>query len=184
MHYIIHRGPSKIFISTISIREFYFHEHFAAQYEYDSREAFVFMKVQPMVFIKYLYSHKSQHTKVHCLECHLVRILSFAQREGVFQVLLQHGALLVLLDGLEHGLVDGGLVGLPLLGGLVFLLLRGENVSGLGGLLGLGGLGAAEVVVVDAIRDLDTAHVNVGLGSHQVNLVDPPQGAAVQLHGS
>ena len=48
------------------------------------------------------------------LEGHLVRILSFAQREIVPEVLLQYGSILVLLDGRKHQLVNVDLVLLPL----------------------------------------------------------------------
>ena len=48
------------------------------------------------------------------LEGHLVRILSFAQREIVPEVLLQYGSILVLLDGRKHQLVNIDLVLLPL----------------------------------------------------------------------
>ena len=54
------------------------------------------------------------------LEGHLVRILSFAQREIVPEVLLQYGSILVLLDGRKHQLVNVDLVLLPLVRSLIF----------------------------------------------------------------
>ena len=55
------------------------------------------------------------------LESHLVRILSFAQGEGVPEVLLQNCSLLILLDGRKHLLIHVDLVLLPLVRGLQFL---------------------------------------------------------------
>ena len=54
------------------------------------------------------------------LEGHLVRVLSFAQRKIVPEVLLQHGSLLVLLDDRKHQLINVGLVLLPLVRRLIF----------------------------------------------------------------
>lgn len=49
-----------------------------------------------------------------------MRVLSFAQRKIVPEVLLQHGSLLVLLDDRKHQLINVGLVLLPLVRRLIF----------------------------------------------------------------
>ncbi len=64
-----------------------------------------------------------------CLEDHLMGELSLAQAEDVLHVSLKHGGIRVLGNNLEDLLVDGSLVGLALLGGLVLLLLSLEDIS-------------------------------------------------------
>ncbi len=55
--------------------------------------------------------------------------LSLAQAEGVLHVCLEHGGIGVLGNNLEDLLVDGSLVGLALLRGLVLLLFGLEDIS-------------------------------------------------------
>ena len=120
------------------------------------------------------------------LENHLVGELALAQAEGVLEVRLEHTGIRMLGDDLKNLLVDGGLIGLALLGGLVLLLLGLEDVSVLlCGLLVAGlGLDASEVIVVDAVLDLQFRDVQAGGSGHQVALVDAAEGASVQLQGS
>merc|ERR1719361_2289180 len=63
------------------------------------------------------------------LEAHLVRELSLGQRKASLQVLPQNGAVGVSLDRSQDLGVDGSLVSLPLLRGLVCLLLGLEDVT-------------------------------------------------------
>ena len=112
-----------------------------------------------------------------------MRVLSLAEAEAGPQVLPEDLALGRLLDGLEDLLVERGLVGLPLVGGLVGLLLGLEDVALLLGLL-LGGPHPAEVLVVELLGHLDAGDVDGGGGGQQVALVDPAQGAAVDLEGA
>ena len=120
------------------------------------------------------------------LENHLVGELALAQAEGVLEVRLEHTGIRMLGDDLKNLLVDGGLIGLALLRGLVLLLLGLEDVSVLlCGLLVAGlGLDASEVIVVDAVLDLQFRDVQAGGSGHQVALVDAAEGASVQLQGS
>ena len=113
------------------------------------------------------------------LEDHVVWEFSFAKTESSPHVGLQELAIAVLLDGVHDLLVKGGLVGLALLGGLVFLLFGLEDITlllGLGVLLG----GALEVSIIDVGGDLDSGDVDLGLSGQQVTLVDAPDWAAIQ----
>ena len=117
------------------------------------------------------------------LEGHLVGVLSFAEGEVVPEVALEHRSLLVLLDDVEHLLVEVGLVLLLLVGGLVRLLLGGEDVALLLGSL-LGGLDATEVVVVQLVGDGQGGDVQPGGGGQKVTLVHAAERAAVDLVGA
>merc|ERR1719472_760791 len=112
------------------------------------------------------------------LEAHLVRELSLGQRKASLQVLPQNGAVGVSLDRSQDLGVDGSLVSLPLLRGLVCLLLGLEDVTLL---LGLLSLHPGEVLVVDVLRHRDLGDVELCGGGHQVPLVHPPEWAAIEL---
>merc|ERR1719472_518843 len=115
------------------------------------------------------------------LEAHLVREFSLGQRKASLQVLPQNGAVGVSLDRSQDLGVDGSLVSLPLLRGLVCLLLGLEDVTLL---LGLLSLHPGKVLVVDVLRQRDLGDVKLGGSGHQVPLVHPPKWAAVELVGS
>ncbi len=117
------------------------------------------------------------------LKDHLMWVLSLAERKVVPQVALEHGALGVLLDGLEHLLVDLLLVLLALLGSLVLHLLGFEDVAVLlDGLLGRPG--STEVAIVDLFRDLDGGDVEGGGSGNQIARVDATKRAAIDLEGA
>ena len=110
-------------------------------------------------------------------------ILTFAESEVVSQIALQDFSLWMFLDHIQNHLVDSGLIGLPLLGGLVSLLLGLEDVALLLGLF-LADLGPLEVIVVQLLGDFDRRQVDGGRGLLKEILVDPPHRATVNLERS
>merc|ERR1719347_206666 len=109
-------------------------------------------------------------------------LLTLGQSKRSLQILSQSCPLLVLLDGSKNLSVDGDLVLLPLLGGLVLLLL---GVKDLAVLLGsLLGLDSGEVFVVDIVGNLHSGDVNLGGRSKQEPLVDPSERSSIQLEWS
>jgi len=106
-----------------------------------------------------------------------VREHALADGERRGQILAEKLLFGVLLDGADQLPVDLNLVLLALfrddVGGL-FLL---ENFSF--AVTDLLGLGAAEVFVIHRLRNIDTGNVDLGLGSNDVDLVDPSERASV-----
>jgi len=114
------------------------------------------------------------------LELHLVRVLLVGETELGLQVAGESGFLRARLDGGEQLLVHVELRLLSILGDLVFLFLLLEDL----GLVGLGrllGLDAREELVVEVLRDVDLADVDLGRCGDHVDLVDAAERAAVEL---
>jgi len=111
-----------------------------------------------------------------------VREHSFANGEGRSQVLAEELLLGVLLDGADQLTVNFNLVLLALfrddVGGL---LLLEDFAFAMTDLLGLG---ATEVLVVQSLGNGDARNVDLGLGSNDVDLVDPSEWASVDAERS
>uniref|UniRef100_A0AAG5CY32 Uncharacterized protein n=1 Tax=Anopheles atroparvus TaxID=41427 RepID=A0AAG5CY32_ANOAO len=116
------------------------------------------------------------------LEQHTMRILVGAQREHRLQIAGDEPSILVGLDCLQHGRVDGLLVGLALLRRHVLELLLGEDVA-LSARLTLRNH-PSEVAVVDVLRHLEALQIQAGLGGDDVVLRNATQRAGVQLERS
>jgi len=120
--------------------------------------------------------------KPQFLEVELVGEHSFADGEGRGQVLAEKLLLGVLLDGADQLTVNLN---------LVFLALFGDNVGGLllfedfpFAVTDFLGLGSAEVIVVQSVRNRNPGNVDLGLGGDDVDLVDSPQWASVDAERS
>jgi len=120
--------------------------------------------------------------KPQFLEVELVGEHSFADGEGRGQVLAEKLLLRVLLNGADQLTVNLNLVFLALLGDNVGGLLLFEDFSF--AMTDFLGLGSAEVIVVQSVRNRNTGNVDLGLGGDDVDLVDPPQWASVDAERS
>ena len=87
------------------------------------------------------------------------------------------------LDGGQQLLVHLGLIGLPLVGGFVLLLLGLEDVALLLGRL-LVALGPAEVLVVQLLGHLHARNVHRRRSGQQKALVHATQRTPVDLEGT
>jgi len=106
-----------------------------------------------------------------------VREHALPDGEGRSQVLAEKLLFGVLLDGADQLTVHFDLVLLALFRDDVGSLLLFENFSF--AVTDLLGLGAAEVFVIHRLRNIDTGNVDLGLGSNDVDLVDPSERASV-----
>jgi len=88
----------------------------------------------------------------------------------------------ILLDGGQKLFVHVNLVGLPLLGDCVglFLLLKDLALA----VTDLLGLLAAEVFIINVVRNGDPRDINLGLGSNAVDLIDPSHGTPIDTERS
>jgi hypothetical protein len=109
-------------------------------------------------------------------------VLRGPQPEHRRQVRQKNFPIWVLLDCIQHLLVHLFLISFPLIAHFVRFLLRLEDISFLllGALLPL----PAEVLVVDVLRQLHAAHVNLSLSADHVPLTDAPQRTRIDAHGA
>lgn len=109
--------------------------------------------------------------------------LARLQAEQRLQVLVQSALVLAFPDRFPDRLIHGLLVRFALLRRHISFLLRGENVP----LRSLGVLlrhGTLEVAVVNMLRHLELAQLDVGAGSDHISLRNATHWAAVQEVGS
>jgi len=123
------------------------------------------------------FSFKSQF-----LEVQLVGEHSFTDGEGRGQVLAEKLLLRILLDGADQLTVDLNLILLALFGDNVGGLLLFEDFSF--AVTDFLGLGSAEVIVVQSVRNRNPGNVDLCLGGDDVDLVNPPQWASVDAERS
>jgi len=123
------------------------------------------------------FSFKSQ-----LLEVQLVGEHSFTDGEGRGQVLAEKLLLRILLDGADQLTVDLNLILLALFGDNVGGLLLFEDFSF--AVTNFLGLGSAEVIVVQSVRNRNPGNVDLCLGGDDVDLVNPSQWASVDAEWS
>jgi len=121
-------------------------------------------------------------SKLQLLEIKLVGEHSFADGEGRSQVLAKELLLGVLLDGADQLTVNLDLVLLALFGDNVGGLLLFEDFTF--AVTDFLGLGSAEVIVVQSVRNRNPGNVDLGLGGDDVDLVDSSQWASVDAERS
>jgi len=121
-------------------------------------------------------------TNVPNLEIQLVREHSFTDGEGRSQVLAKELLLGVLFDGADQLTIDLDLVLLALFGDNVGGLLLFEDFTF--AVTDFLGLGSAEVIVVQSVRNRNPGNVDLGLGGDDVDLVDSSQWASVDAERS
>jgi len=116
------------------------------------------------------------------LEIHLMREHSFADGEGGSQVLAKKLLLRVLFEGADELTVYLNLIHLALFGDDVSGLLLLEDFSF--AVTDLFGLGTAEVIVVQSVRNGNAGNVDLSLGGDDVDLVDSSKRASVNAERS
>jgi len=106
-------------------------------------------------------------------EVHLMGEHALSEAEGGCQVLTEQLLLWVLLDGSKQLAVNFNLVLFPLIsdGVSLFLLLKDLALA----VADLLGLGAAEISIIEGLRDVDLGDIDLSLGGNAVNLVDSPE---------